>query len=265
MFFRLAPSRAMLSDLNADLINTFQMVARSPAEIERHLCTLASCRALYETVRESAPHDALERAVRFIYLNRNCWGGLYRENLAGRFNTPWGGGERTHLSMARNGTLTRAAVLLDQRDVRLETCDFEPALDRAGTEDVIYCDPTYRHTTRRRFDRYGQTIFDWKDQQRLAAAVWRAFGRGAMVLLSNASCLGIRELYSGAGLICVHRPKGLAPARSDAQHAEYLFVLDPTEQWANWSRIGTVVRRQNQSLRTSIKAAKVRGVSSAVQ
>src|SRR5262249_54865292 len=132
-------------------------------------------------------------------------------------------------------------------NVKLRVADFEPSMDRARAGDVVYCDPTYRQTTRRHFDRYGKTIFDWEDQQRLAGAVWRAFERGAIVMLSNASCLGIRELYSGAGLIRVHRPKGLAPARNTAQHAEYLFVLDPMDDWADWSRIGLVIRRQKHS------------------
>lgn len=244
MFFRLAPPRALLSDLNPDLINAFRMVSLRPLEIARRLGLLPSNRATYDAIRSATPSDPVDQAVRFVYLNRNCWGGLYRENRYGYFNTPWGGGERHHLGLARDGTLERVAESLRQDGIELQASDFEASVDRAGNGDVVYCDPTYRPRTRRQFDRYGKTIFDWGDQERLAAAVWRAFKRGSMVLVSNTSCLGVCELYHGAGLVKVDRRKGLAPNKSETSDTEYLFILDPVHRWVNWSRVGTVIRRQ---------------------
>src|SRR5438094_7651972 len=129
--------------------------------------------------------------VRFIYLNRNCWGGLYRENKNKAFNVPYGGGGRNHKSLARGSALEAAAKSLRRKGVRLKVCEFHSILSYAGTGDVVYCDPTYRRQTRDHFDRYGADVFDWNDQKHLASLAQRAFERGALVIISNASCFGI--------------------------------------------------------------------------
>jgi DNA adenine methylase len=245
LFFRLGPRRALLSDFNGELINTYRSVASAPLRIAQKLAQLASNRATFNKLRDSSPRTAIDRAVRFIYLNRNCWGGLYRENLSGKFNTPWGGGDRDHFALASGDALIEAAKLLRQRKVSIRTSDFELILDRANAGDIVYCDPTYRSQHRYHFDRYGQVPFDWFDQQRLARAAWRAFDRGALVLVSNLSNAAVRRLYDGAGILSLRRRPGIAVPTSPQRNSEYLFVLDPLGMWLDWSKVGRVVRRQS--------------------
>jgi DNA adenine methylase len=238
VFFALRPQRAVLSDLNGELIATYSAVARRPSAIVAGLATLRSSAREYERIRAWRPRSPLERAVRLIYLNHNCFGGLYRENRRGEFNVPFGGGERTHDRLCHNGLLLSVAKTLAMPEVEVLSSDFEPIMGLAAKNDILYCDPTYREVTRRQFDRYGKTVFDWKDQQRLANAATRAAQRGALVLLSSSGGTQLRQLYPHAAMVTLCRRKGLGPNGDAARLREYLFVLDPRKEWEMWSSLG---------------------------
>ena len=238
IFFALQPERAVLSDLNEELIITFIEVAQRPQAIVERLSKMPTTREEYECILLWKPKLFLDRAVRFIYLNRNGYGGLYRENKRGIFNVPYGGGERNHKLLISDGTLLRAASALLQPHIELIVSDFGRILTRAGSGDVVYCDPTYRAVTHRQFDRYGRVIFGWEDQERLARLATEACERGATVVLSNTLCNGVRELYRKASVVEVSRRKGLGPEGNGARQVEYVFVLDPIEDWSFWAELG---------------------------
>jgi DNA adenine methylase len=233
MYFSHGSCPAVLSDLNCELINAFVQVARHPNELRIRLGEIRSGPRKYAEVRDASPSSAIGRAVRFLYLNRNCFAGIYRENLSGHFNVPYGGGDRTHAGLVRSNALERASRILGRTGIELICSDFEPIIDRARKGDVVYCDPTYRAVTREHFDRYGQLVFAWKDQQRLASAAQEAFARGAIVIVSNASCDGVRDLYPSASVFVLRRRKGLGSGKA----TELLFVLDPDGQSELWSSV----------------------------
>src|SRR5258706_16334987 len=90
LFFALKPAKAVLADLNSDLIGTYSAIQ---TDWKRVLAILRGyhrdhSKAFYYAVRESEPRLLHQRAARFIYLNRTCWNGLYRVNVLGRFNVP---------------------------------------------------------------------------------------------------------------------------------------------------------------------------------
>lgn len=123
LFFALAAEQAVLSDINDDLIKSYQIVMKYPQRVLDRLRSIPVDSKKYYQVRESEPSDKLARAVRFIYLNRTCYGGLHRTNRAGKFNTPFGGGSRTPEPLWRDGILYHAAGLLalgrEARGIRL--------------------------------------------------------------------------------------------------------------------------------------------------
>jgi DNA adenine methylase len=241
MFFAVQPSRAILSDLNEDLIVTFKEVAQRPQELTIKLSQMPATREEYNRVRSLHTSTQSDKALRFIYLNRNCYGGLYRENQLGVFNVPYGGGDRDHLSICKNSVIQHAASLLDNANIELSACDFEKSIERAGKGDVVYCDPTYREVTRKQFDRYGKIIFKWEDQERLARSVSHAYSRGAVVILSNVTCTEVRKLYPQAAVIEVKRRKGLGTSTADhSEYIEYVFVFDPSQEWSEWAGIGAL-------------------------
>ncbi|MCE5309045.1 MAG: Dam family site-specific DNA-(adenine-N6)-methyltransferase [Acidobacteriales bacterium] len=172
LFFALRPSRALLSDLNPDLINTYVQVKQNAAAITRKLRRLPVSAEKYDRMRASSPASRFERAVRFLYLNRTAFGGIYRLNREGVFNVPFGGGQRTPEALWRDGLLANAACVL--KTARFLTCDFEKATADVGENDLVYCDPTYTVAhSNNGFVRYNERNFAWDDQKRLAACCQR--------------------------------------------------------------------------------------------
>jgi DNA adenine methylase len=224
VFFGLAPTRALLSDVNADLVNAYQMTKEHPRALLQRLKQLPVAAAAYHEIRRSQPACKVDRAVRFIYLNRTCFGGIYRVNKSGDFNVPYGGGQRTPEILWQKQLIQKASVLL--RDVEMSAADFEETMDGTQAGDLIYCDPTYTvaHDVNG-FVRYNERNFAWTDQERLAKAILRASRRGVSIILSNAHHKSIRLLFRSPLRYVLHRQSTVSSAVSGRQSvSEYLFV-----------------------------------------
>ena len=226
-FFSLRPERATLSDINSDLIETYLEVRERPLAIAELLSRIAVDSDTYYRIRSEKPKDSLARAVRFLYLNRTAFAGMYRENQSRKFNVPFGGGQRTPHLLWKTDILVCAAEVL--RTATLATSDFEPIISKAGAGDFVYCDPTYWAVSDRdSFRRYNGREFSWADQERLLSAAIGACKRGALVIVSNACSSDLDRLYVEARKLDVSRVSRLSPKVS-ARHAvrERLFVFDP--------------------------------------
>jgi DNA adenine methylase len=92
IFFFLEPKKAILSDINKDLINAYKIIKNTPDELYDILKEYHAnhSKEFYYNIRDSEFSDDIHRAARFIYLNRTCWNGLYRVNRKGKFNVPIG-------------------------------------------------------------------------------------------------------------------------------------------------------------------------------
>ena len=240
MFFAVSPGNALLSDLNHDLINVFQIVGENPNRLINEIRKIPVDSKTYYKIRSSNPQSIFKKAVRFIYLNRTCYGGLYRENLKGEFNTPYGGGSRTPAPLWEQNLIANTSKLLSKKSIKLKADDFEVSMKKAKKGDVIYCDPTYSAVTRNQFDRYGSNIFDWNDQERLAEQALQALGRGVLVIISNTYCNEICELYESAVLISMKKIKIIGnKSKRKNNNKEYLIILDPERTYEDWYKIGS--------------------------
>ncbi len=197
VFFKVDPSQAILSDINKDLILTYIALRSHPREIERALKKhhRNHSKDYYYTIRSSSPKTDIQRASRFIYLNRTCWNGLYRVNLNGEFNVPIG--TKTTVVLPTDDFLG-VSQMLQKADIRC--CDFEATIDDAEENDLLFIDPPYTilHNTNG-FVKYNEAIFSWNDQLRLRDSIRRAIARGAKVILTNANHHSIKNLYEGIG------------------------------------------------------------------
>jgi DNA adenine methylase len=200
IFFSLQPRDAILSDLNAELIQTYESLRDEHEKVLRHLKAHArnhSKRYYYRTRDELKPRSPSAKAARFLYLNRTCWNGLYRVNLNGRFNVPKGTKSNVILETDDFASVSKAL-----RSAKLLCGDFEAVINRARYGDFIYADPPYtvRHNMNG-FIKYNEILFSWEDQQRLRSALLRASRRGAKFVLSNADHSSVRELYADLALM----------------------------------------------------------------
>lgn len=193
MYFHVRPRYAILSDLNPDLIELYQVIRSFPDEFEAAIKTHHSLHSKehYYKTRDDVPKLPVERAARTLYLNRTCWNGLYRVNLKGQFNVPIG---TKKLVMYEGESFKLYSEILS--DVDFACCDFEATVDRAQDGDFLFIDPPYtvQHNLNG-FLKYNEKIFSWDDQRRLKLSIERALARGAMVVLTNADHSSVRSLY----------------------------------------------------------------------
>lgn len=196
VFFYVKPQRAILSDLNEELIATYQALRTQPDEVWRYLRThqRKHDKEYFYHVRQQNPRASASKAARFIYLNRTCFNGLYRVNLQGVFNVPKGTKD--------NVILTTDDFPLVSKRLQPSTIvsqDFLHTIKKAKEGDFLYVDPPYtvRHN-KNNFIKYNEKIFSWDDQKRLAESLVLAAKRGASVFLSNADHPCIHELYQAS-------------------------------------------------------------------
>ena len=90
IFFATEPQSAHLSDINSELMRTYRAVRDCPEDVIDQLSGLRNDPEEFYKIRAWRPRTRARRAARFIYLNKTCFNGLYRENLAGEFNVPYG-------------------------------------------------------------------------------------------------------------------------------------------------------------------------------
>jgi DNA adenine methylase len=76
VFFALQPEKAILSDINDDLVSAFIAVRDDPEEVIRQLSVLRITKKSFDKLRGSRPENIIESAVRLIFLNRTAFNGI---------------------------------------------------------------------------------------------------------------------------------------------------------------------------------------------
>lgn len=198
LFFALQPPKAVLSDANACLISCYEHVRDNWAVVNR--CLRLHGRQTNEehyyktrTLYNRSKHSAAQ-AARFIYLNKTCFNGIFRVNLKGQFNVPYGWKEPPALPNAE--LLERASKAL--KHAVLVSQGFEEALQQAKRNDFVYLDPPYPPLNGTAyFTHYTMDRFTQSDQERLASTVRRLDRVGCRVLMTSADIPLIRRLYKG--------------------------------------------------------------------
>jgi DNA adenine methylase len=194
VFFALQPRKALLCDLNQELISTYKWVRKAPVLVGKLLSKYQKSHGPdhYYKLRDSKTTSGVELAARLIYLNRTCFNGLYRVNLKGTFNVPIGSKTTVILD---SDNFTHTAKLLRGIDIRCQ--DFQKTIDEAQKGDFIFVDPPYTIAHNNNgFIKYNQTLFSWQDQVRLKVALDSCTRRGSYFLLLNANHVSIRNLYA---------------------------------------------------------------------
>lgn len=196
-FFNLAPQEAVLSDANPELINSFQVVQKKPYELIAALARYKNEESAFYRIRSQNPRllSQVNRAARFIYLNKTCFNGLYRVNKSGNFNTPYAKNSTTQY--IEEEALLAASTAL--KNAQIHCADFSEVVDsQVRTGDFIYFDPPYMPVSEfSNFKRYTPNQFGETDHVRLAEAFRKLDKMGCYVLLSNAHHPRVVELYKG--------------------------------------------------------------------
>lgn len=225
VFFYHQPAKAVLSDANAELIDCYLAIKDNPEGVEGELAKLSARPPSdhYYAIRSEKPRATEAAAARLIYLNRTCWNGLYRVNLAGEFNVPKGTKDAIILPSDNFKAISK---LLLQADVR--SCDFADPINQASKGDVIFADPPYTVAHNNNgFVKYNKDIFSWSDLIRLAECLSSAAERGALVVATNADHSEVRNLYDGAfSTRAISRASVIAADSSNRRKTTELFITN---------------------------------------
>jgi DNA adenine methylase len=207
MFFAVRPRRAILSDINEELIISYQVVRDRLDELLAELAGLRNTKGEYERIRSAVPSDPVSRAARLIYLNKTAWNGLYRVNKHDGFNVPYGR-YKSRKIVDIEGLKSASEAL---RGIRLLCSDFGTVLDRAKTGDLVYADPPYvSNGSKGGFDLYNVGRFSWDAQTRLAMALGRIDKKGVRFVVSNRDDPNVRELYRDFSIVTLSRASVIA-------------------------------------------------------
>ena len=207
LFFDLCPNHAILSDLNAELINCYIAVRDAPEEVLKILKEMPVNSKTFYKIRKLNPLELnnTKRAARLIYLIKTCYNGLYRVNKLGQFNTPYG--KNDNVRVYTPNIILKASMAL--RSANILQGDFEPILLKyACSGDFAYLDPPYPPVGRYSdFTRYTRDFFYKKDHLRLAKVVEELDDRNCKFVLSNAKHPLILKIYSRFRKIEVQAPR----------------------------------------------------------
>jgi DNA adenine methylase len=192
VFAALRPARAVISDLNGELINLYRVVRSAPSDLDWCLSMMDVSRDEFMRVRgldrTDVELDELQRAVRFLYLNKTCFNGLWRVNLKGQANMPYGSPNPGPLDVGVD--IWRWYRLL--RDVDIRHAGFDEVLDTLEEGDFAYLDPPYLGT----YDQYDAERFGEQEHVYLKKYCDKVTKRGVKLLLSLSDTPQMRELYS---------------------------------------------------------------------
>ncbi|MBE9028549.1 DNA adenine methylase [filamentous cyanobacterium LEGE 11480] len=197
------PVTSFLMDINLELINVYRCVRDDVQSLIDHLeiHRVNHAKEYYYEIRgqQACPDvwfengNNLERAARFIYLNKTCFNGLYRENSKGHFNVPMGSYKNPPI--LDPDLLNAASASL--QNASIEAQSFEVIAEHATTaKDFVYFDPPYFPISdTSKFTSYSRGSFNMEDQIRLRDTFATLAKRRVKVMLSNSDCPFIRDLY----------------------------------------------------------------------
>ncbi|MBN6104699.1 Dam family site-specific DNA-(adenine-N6)-methyltransferase [Xanthomonas sp. CFBP 8703] len=218
LFFHLRPGVARLNDINTQLIECYEVLAKDPDDLYRRVISISSDEENYYLVRSQDPSSlsAEERAARFIYLNRHCFNGIYRTNQKGQFNVPYGAAKAGAVPSREKFNECAAAI----RCAELTCLDFDEFISKTvQSGDFVYLDPPYAVANRRIFRQYDKHSFGLEDIERLSECLEYIDSVGASFVVSYALSAEIKKItkrWTARRVIAQRNVAGFAEHRRKA-------------------------------------------------
>lgn len=189
-----------ISDINAELINTYSVIKNSvddliylleqyqaeyiPLDEEKRRIYYSLKREQFNKLKTQNINEYnVEKAALMIFLNRTCFNGLYRVNKRGLFNVPIGR-YKSPCICDKNNLLSVSEKL---KQVNIVCGDYKKSARFIDEHTFCYIDPPYRPlTSTASFTSYTKEKFDDEAQKELAHFVCEMSNKGAKILVSNA-------------------------------------------------------------------------------
>ena len=201
VLFALQPKKAIVNDINGELINLYKVIKDNVVELIEDLEKYKNEESYFYEVREYDRDKAkyalltpVERASRLLFLNKTCFNGLFRVNKAGEFNAPFGNYKNPNIVNAP--TLKAVNKYFNEVNITFYNNDYSEVIKGARKGAFVYFDPPYDPTSdTSSFTGYSKGGFDKDAQLKLKSNCDRLNEKGIKFLLSNSATEFIFDLY----------------------------------------------------------------------
>lgn len=234
VFFAIEPSKAIINDVNKELINVYMQIRDRPKLLIAALKEHQQCHSEehYYLVRNIDRNDIaynelqpLDKAARFIYLNKTCYNGLYRVNKSGHFNVPIGRYKKPKI--CDEETINNIHVLLKKKNIKIFNKDFEILLKNAKAGDFVYMDPPYDPvSTSASFTTYQPSGFTREEQIRLKKVCDDLNSKGVKFIVSNSNTEFISKLYKEYNVIEVLATRNINSNSSKRKAVTEVLIMN---------------------------------------
>jgi DNA adenine methylase len=225
-------SKAIISDINSDLINTYNVVKHSLDELLSELHNISENYSklkdkdkekYYYGLRDTeyVTQPKPKQAARFIALNKLGYNGLYRVNKQGKFNVPFG--KRYNAYILDVNTLSIFHVALQK--TKIICSSYEDTIKDAQKDDAVYLDPPYIPLQTNSFTAYSSVGFNLEDQIQLRDLAWGLKSRGVPIVLSNSDTPTTRELYKKFSIKTVEVARRVGATASSRKKVNEVVIL----------------------------------------
>ena len=232
-------TRAVINDINPDLIHCYELIAHHPdrliarlRELENNYYSVSNVsarRELYYAYRDQFNQEGIgpdERAAIFIFLNHTCYNGLYRVNARGKFNVPCGRYKRPLI--CNEELIIKNHELLNSIDLVIcKPGDYQQVLKRISRNhpNFVYFDPPYDSDTST-FNSYTEDGFNKDEQRRLAQVFKDLDKRGVKVMLSNHNTTLINELYKEYNIHIIEAKRSINSKGNKRGNVEEVIITN---------------------------------------
>lgn len=215
ILFALHPRRAVINDLNGELMITYSAIKHYPDEVienlkdhekndskeyfyyirhqdrkpEFNVPDIPQFGSNNKKVEYWSKEKLVGRAARLIYLNKASFNGLYRVNSRNQYNTPYTPG---HHKICDEDAIRSVSKYLRSNDIEIRNTDFADAVKDAQEGDFIYFDPPYANV---KFTGYQADKFNDEDQLRLRDLVVKLTDKNVRCLISNSDTFDVQSRY----------------------------------------------------------------------
>lgn len=204
IFFHFQPKKAVINDLNSELINTYQVIKDFPEELirtlQKHKDNFKGNEKNYYYEIRSMDRNSnyskisqIDKAARIIFLNKTCYNGIYRVNQKGYFNTPIGKYDNPTIFDEEN--IFGISSYLNNETITISSKDYKEVVKTAKKGDLIYFDPPYDYDEKSIFLGYGEKIFNKSDLLELRNLSYDLMKKGCYVIISNNYTELVKELF----------------------------------------------------------------------
>jgi len=231
VLFDLQPKKAVINDVNVELVNVYNVIKNNVEELIEDLKKHENDKDYFYAIRdldrkpEYNELSPIEKASRLIFLNKTCFNGLFRVNSQGQFNVPFG--KYKNPKIVNDIVLKAVHNYMNSNDVTIKNEDFETVVENAKKGDFIYLDPPYDPVSdTSSFTGYSLNGFNKDDQIRLRDTFAELDKRGCKVLLSNSSTDFINDIYSDFHIEIVSATRSINSVASKRGKIEEVLVIN---------------------------------------